>query len=74
MILQQCWIWLWFIGILTDWFFGVLFVHGDIEKLTTIPDKVFETKWNNTESSETGQEKKSLVSLFAYFLTAIDKI
>ena len=31
--------------------------------------------WNKMEeSSKTGQEKKNLVSVFAYFLTDIDKV
>ena len=34
MMLQLCWIRLWFIGMLTDWFLRVFFVHGDIEKLS----------------------------------------
>ena len=35
----------------------------------TILDKIFGTKWSNPV--KTGQEKKSLVSVFACFLTAI---
>ena len=36
---------------------------------STIPDKTFGTKW-----SKTGHEKKSLVSVFACFLTATRKV
>ena len=35
----------------------------------TIPDKIFGRRW-----SIPVQEKKILVSVFAYFLTAIDKV
>ena len=35
----------------------------------TIPHKIFGTKW-----SKSGQEKKSLVSVSACFLTAIGKV
>ena len=34
MMLQRCLIRLLFIGMLADWFLGVLIVHRDIEKLT----------------------------------------
>ena len=34
MMLQRFLIRLWYIGMLADWFVGVLLVHGDFEKLT----------------------------------------
>ena len=34
MMLQWCFIDLWFVEVLADWFLGVMFAHRDIEKLT----------------------------------------